>query len=255
MIKCGIYQIKNIISNMYYVGSSSNLKSRKYAHYRELKNNNHCNNHLQNAYNKLKEEYGTEGIKNYLRWEIIEFVEYDKDTKILKNKLLGREQYYLNEYIIDGRIDHDRCYNMCSEAGSRLGSFQSEETIIKLREVHLGKKHSQETKNKMSKKGRDKIFSQEHRKNLSLSAKGKGKSKEHREKLRLANKEKKLSEEHKNRIRKKVINLTTGEEFKSIKEASEFYNIPTGSISRVCKGNRKTCKGYKWSYSNIEKEQ
>ena len=44
-----------------------------------------------------------------------------------------------------------------------------------------------------------------------------------------------------NIIRKKVLCITTGKEFNSIIEASNFYNIDNSSISSVCKGKRKSC--------------
>ena len=51
-IKCGIYQILNIINNKRYIGSSSNLIKRNNRHLDELIKNKHCNLHLQNSFNK-----------------------------------------------------------------------------------------------------------------------------------------------------------------------------------------------------------
>lgn len=50
--------------------------------------------------------------------------------------------------------------------------------------------------------------------------------------------------------RKKVICITTGKEFNSIKKASEFYNIDNSTIVKVCKGKRK----YGGMFKNIELE-
>lgn len=47
---------------------------------------------------------------------------------------------------------------------------------------------------------------------------------------------------------KKVINITTGKIFNTIKEASKYYELDDSSIAKVCKGKQKTCGGYKWSY-------
>ena len=52
---CGIYQIRNLKDNKIYVGSSVNIQFRFYEHKRFLKLNKHCNNHLQNAWNKYGE--------------------------------------------------------------------------------------------------------------------------------------------------------------------------------------------------------
>lgn len=47
---------------------------------------------------------------------------------------------------------------------------------------------------------------------------------------------------------KKIMCLETGEVFGSIRRASVKYNISHYSISEVCKGNRKTAGGYRWSF-------
>lgn len=49
---------------------------------------------------------------------------------------------------------------------------------------------------------------------------------------------------------KKVINLTTGEEFKSLTEAAEKYNTYTSAIGRVCRGEGLTALGCKWIYKD-----
>ena len=53
------------------MGSSSNLKVRKHAHFNTLQNGKHGNTHLQRAYNK----YGKENFK----WEILEFIIKSED--------------------------------------------------------------------------------------------------------------------------------------------------------------------------------
>ena len=55
--KSGIYQIRNLVNNKIYVGSSNNLYRRKtYEHFRELRLNKHHNKYLQNSYNCHGEE-------------------------------------------------------------------------------------------------------------------------------------------------------------------------------------------------------
>jgi group I intron endonuclease len=48
----GIYQIRNLVNNHFYIGQSINLKNRKRYHFSRLKNCIHKNPYLQNAYNK-----------------------------------------------------------------------------------------------------------------------------------------------------------------------------------------------------------
>ena len=47
-----------------------------------------------------------------------------------------------------------------------------------------------------------------------------------------------------------VINLDTGEVYKTPKDASRANGIHNDSISRVCKGKSKTAGGYRWRYLN-----
>ena len=78
--KCGIYIITNVINGKRYIGSAKNLKVRLYDHIRELDKNIHPNNHLQNAWNKYKEDSFEYGI-----------LEYCEE----KERLL-RENFYIN---------------------------------------------------------------------------------------------------------------------------------------------------------------
>ena len=81
----GVYKITNIINNKFYIGSSKNIEKRLKNHFNNLKNNTHCNKHLQNAYNK----YGKDAFIS----EILEITsEYNlrsrEDYYIKKNKVL-----------------------------------------------------------------------------------------------------------------------------------------------------------------------
>lgn len=352
MNKSGIYKITNNKNDKVYIGSSANLKSRKYQHFKMLEKDIHVNRHLQNAYN--------EDGKDNFKWEVLENIEFNEDKTILRTSLLTREQYWIDIYF------GEHCYNFNPIAGSSLGIKLSEETKIKigrsnsislkgrrlpqeviekirqanlgkkmspesiekcrqaklgykvseetkekLRQINRGRQHSSETKKKMSDKLRGnthtlgKKLSEEHKRKIGEKSKGnrhalgnkmseenkeklrermagntnnRGKklseeakikigqanlgrevSPETREKIRQANIGKKLSDEHKRKIgekskgrtSKKVINLDTELIFNNITEASSFYNLDTASISKVCKGKRKICGGYRWSYYSI----
>lgn len=52
----GVYKIVNTITGKVYIGSSSNLEKREYAHFYYLERNNHANKHLQSAYLKYGKE-------------------------------------------------------------------------------------------------------------------------------------------------------------------------------------------------------
>mgnify|MGYP003463631969 FL=1 len=53
-------------------------------------------------------------------------------------------------------------------------------------------------------------------------------------------------------LSKKVICITTGEIFNSMREACRKYNIHTGSMTECCRGKQKTAGGYKWEYFKEE---
>lgn len=113
--KSGIYKIINLVNNKIYVGSAVNLFNRFKLHKSDLKNNKHCNDYFQNAYNK----YG----KNNFIFDIIEFVEN-------KNSLIEKEQYWIDELNV---CDRNIGYNICLQAGSTLGKKATNDTIYKLK--------------------------------------------------------------------------------------------------------------------------
>lgn len=51
----GVYQIYNTETNKRYIGSSIDVQRRLKEHLRNLKANRHCNQHLQNAWNRYRE--------------------------------------------------------------------------------------------------------------------------------------------------------------------------------------------------------
>ena len=77
---------------------------------------------------------------------------------------------------------------------------------------HWGKKHSKETKNKLSEIRKNKYTKENHP------------------------------------GCKRVINLDTGEVFTYMSLACDKYNLDKSTLTKVCKGKRKTCGGYRWAY-------
>lgn len=101
---CGVYLIINLVQNKItgiykvYIGSSINLKSIKYAHFKDLRNNKHHCNHLQNVYNKIKEEYGEDRIEEFFKFVPIKYIEKIKNKEALKKLLLDNENTKLVVY-------------------------------------------------------------------------------------------------------------------------------------------------------------
>ena len=82
-------------------------------------------------------------------------------------------------------------------------------------------------------------YSEERNKKISESKKGKKISEETKQKMSEAKKGKKFSEEHKQKLSKKVICITTGEKFNSVKKAGNHYGINQSSIAACCRKERK----------------
>ena len=139
---------------------------------------------------------------------------------------------------------------MSDEAKRKLseknkGKKQSEETKRKRSESMKGKKHSEEHNKKISESKKGIKFSEEHKKNLSESHKGKtagekngmwGKPSPNRGKKGLFHQ----SKEAKQKLSKKVICITTGETFDSMKEAGYHYNVAHSNISACCRKRKQS---------------
>jgi len=195
----GIYKITNKINNNFYIGSAVNIKIRFNTHKRTLRNNNHCNEHLQRAWCS----YGESSFS----FEILEQCD--------RNDLIAREQHYINELMPQ--------YNILPTAGSCLGRKHSQETKNKIAQGMTGKKNclgyklTQDQKDVISKRNKGRPLTEETKKKLSIANtghiipeevrvkisnanKGKTKSEETKKKLSLANKGRVISEEQKKLI-------------------------------------------------------
>jgi len=122
----GIYQIKNIINNNRYVGSSAHLAARFRKHKNDLEAQRHHSRHLQNAWNK----YG----KDNFVFQIL--------LLCPENDLLKYEQAYLN----NGHCEYNIA--VCAETSGR-GIKRSKETCTKISKALTGKSLSQEHRKKI----------------------------------------------------------------------------------------------------------
>lgn len=201
----GIYIIENNVNGKCYIGSSARLSRRRLEHFFYLKHNKHINKHLQNAYNK----YGEIAFE----FSILETVEDDGN---LKEKLLAREQYYID--LMKPQ------YNILQVAGSNLGYNHSKETKQKIRETTKGVKKSKTHADNIRKAQKGKKFTNEHRKKLSESAKNRKSPSRH------------------------AAVLVDGVVYMTIKSAAEAYNIHYTTAQR----RLKNPKFPNWTYVDIE---
>lgn len=231
MTKIGIYRIFDR-EGREYVGSSEDLPRRRREHFNSLRNGTHKNILLQRAFDKYGEEF--------LDFEI----------------LLLCEKSRLNDYeqtVLDNVKTH---YNISKNVGAPM----------------RGRKHSTETRQKMSKSHWSRNpDAWKVKKRLKEANLGRKHSTRTREKLRQINKDRgswgNHSEEAKHKLsemnmgaksprarRVGQICLETGlliREYSYMKEVEE-YGFNYNSVWRVCKGRRKTHKGFAWKYLDCD---
>lgn len=123
-MKSGIYKILNKITGKIYIGSSYDVLKRCKEHAYQLDTNIHCNQYLQNSWNK----YSSDDFE----FAIIELCEVED--------LLTREQYWLD---FTKSYDPEIGYNILKIAGSTLGSKRTEETKVKMSTWQRGRKMSE----------------------------------------------------------------------------------------------------------------
>jgi group I intron endonuclease len=151
----GVYQIKNLVNGLIYIGSSVNIYGRWWSHKSMLRRRIHKNPYLQNSWNK----YGEENFE----FKILEIVE-NLDDVLLK------EQEYLNTHLPD--------YNICKYVdATTAGIPKSDEHKKKISEskkgtktgkdnYFYGKHHTDESKIKMSEIAKSRIHSDETKRKI-----------------------------------------------------------------------------------------
>lgn len=260
----GVYQIRNIISKRFYIGSSVNIYERWRTHKKRLRNGNHHSPALQATWNK----HGEEAFK----FEIIATCESVEDMDACEQGL------------IDTHYGDPLCCNVSKwtkapwrNAGERHPNYRKpmpEEQKQKIREAtnkqwatsdpRTGKKHSAEAKAKISAKvqealdeGRGGKFipNEETRKKMSESLKGntnaKGhiRSEEHRHKLSEANKGnqnwlgKSHSVESKRKMGKPVVDSTNARWFDTQSDCLAYYGMTMPTLHRALKTRKPISRG------------
>lgn len=150
MKQLGIYKIRNVVNQKFYVGSSNDVKDRFRKHRTLLRKNRHHCKHLQAAWNK----YGEECFK----FEVVDVIAEEA-------ALFAAEDAWLREW-----VGKEQCYNsgrsadapmrgMPKELTPNWGKAVSPELRAQISETlkatyaanpenhpRLGKKHTEETK-------------------------------------------------------------------------------------------------------------
>jgi group I intron endonuclease len=248
-----IYRILNVANDHFYVGSSVNVRRRRWEHWDSLKKGVHHCEALQAAW----VEFGEDAFE----FEIIEEV---ADI----TRLLFVEETYLMKH-----AGSPECYN------TAMSAHQSPAALPRVRvkiseglrrkyadgfDPRTGTKHSEETKGKISAKvqaalteGRGGKFIPSGETRLRMSqalkgnqnAKGHVRSEEHRRKLADANRGnqnflgKKHTDEAKAKLSKRVLEVTTNTEFASLTSVLEHYGLKMPTLRRALLTGKPIAKG------------
>lgn len=229
---CGIYYIKNLINDKYYVGQSVDIRKRWHREKNELSNDKDAwNTHLQSAWKMY-------GEKNF------EFCIIEKCDKDILNE---REVFW-----IDKLAAFTNGYNMTS--GGRLNMEVSEETLAKIREYWANEDHLNEARQRQINRWKNpeirKRMSGENHHNY-----GKEMSQETRDKMSKARIGYTMSDEHKDKISKslKKYFIDHPEVLTELsRKQKEYYEQHSDSLP-VLKGDRSPNFGKKMSQETKNK--
>lgn len=204
----GVYAVVNKITQQRYIGQSMNISKRFVEHKGMLKNGNHSNIYLQQAWDLY-------GSNNF------DFVILEECTPDI---LLEREDFWINYY---GGINSDGVYNLlishecgghnietrCRVSATLRGFYAnnthhskgaklSEQTRLHMSKSRTGHKHSPETKLKISLSQKGRHISDEQKQRLSEIAKQRKLSDDTKRKISLSLKGRVITETTREKLRK-----------------------------------------------------
>lgn len=216
MKKSGIYCIENLVNHKKYIGQSNNIEYRWKQHKYELNRGGHDNDYLQKSWNK----YGGDNFDFY----IIELCDITMLDEL--------EVYYIEFY---ETLNRDKGYNLTS--GGSVNKQYSKEVCEKIRQALIGHKVSEETRMKVSEHHAD-VSGENH------PMYGRKHSEESKEKMRQAG----IGRPSARKILTPVLCIGLNTVFENATEAGKALHIDSGAILKCCRGERKTCGGYAWSF-------
>ena len=282
-----IYQIRNVVNQKFYVGSTTNTRERFRTHRKRLRSNRHHCKHLQAAWNK----YGEDCFK----FEVMEVV-------LDGQSLQSVEDEWLSEY-----VGQPNCYNKSRYSDSPMRGIPKEQhpsfgrpktdqerraisTALKefyaediTNHPRFGKGHSEETKAKISSSRKGKMAGESHyrygtvlsdeiKQKIGTTQRGKPKvagrkvSAEGHAKIRTAAalghyshwKGKTHTAEAKAKLSKMVFAMPDGILFSSLTQALEHYDIKMPTLRRALVSGKPIAKGklagYRFEYAGMAQQ-
>ena len=230
-----VYRATNLINGKFYIGASTTtLKQRKSEHIR----------HAHNTNTDFAKDIIRYGDKNF-KWEILKGAETEKE-------LYELERYYISRY---DAFKSEKGYNMTDggKKGYRLldrsknylygDTNPSSRKIINLNNLKIYKCIEDLSRDigYSSNSIRKSILDKTPLNNNYYDYYSEGKTYK-----------KIYADISSTKSRKAVINIDTGEHFKTISQAARKYNCERYGIRECCNGKRNKFVGYSWKYDNIE---
>lgn len=205
---CGIYYIKNLINEKYYIGQAQDIFKRWRDEKRDLnKEQDAWNKHLQRAWKK----YG----ENNFEFSVIEICSIDM--------LDEREIYWISYF-----DSYNNGYNQTLGGDGCRGHKCSEETRSKIRASAIGRKPSDSTRKKLSEIHTGVIFTEERKAKIGEANKKRVYSNEQKKKMQLSQK-----------TCIPVFCIELNKIFDSLRQAGKETNIAYHHIKACCDGNQK----------------
>lgn len=162
--------------------------------------------------------------------------------QIVAHNLTAEEALILEKKLIAsyGRQDQKTgCLVNLTDGGDGVVNYVwTEEHRKKISEAGMGRKHTDEFKQMVSKLHTGKVLSVETKKRISDARKGKP----------LSEKQKQSLLNRGNKRSRKIICVETGVVYDSLTLAGKPLGLQATDISKVCKGKRKSLKGFSWKY-------
>ena len=216
MKQIGIYCIENLVNHKKYIGQSTDIEHRWKQHRYELNYGCHDNDYLQKSWSK----YGCDNFDFY----IIQLCSVEQLNEL--------EVYYINFY---ETLNRDKGYNLTSGGG--VNKYYAKEVCDKISQALMGHKVSLETRQKVSQNHAD-VSGTKH------PMYGKKHSEESKEKMRQAGLGRPSSRKNLTPVKCLELNIV----FDNATEAGKTLNLDSSAILKCCRGERKTCGGYIWSF-------
>jgi group I intron endonuclease len=156
----GIYQIKNLISGVIYVGSAKEFKERWNGHRRSLAKGKHTTKYLQNSYNKHYVEDGNDIVFMFSVLEVM-----DKSTK---EERLIREEWWIQKLLNEG-LELYNSNKTPTKEPKRIYFKPSEETRKLIGEKAKAMWETPEIAEKLLETRRTEAFKQLHKERMTIA--------------------------------------------------------------------------------------